>query len=84
MRAVIKQQALKAIQQEHHPVKVFVAPTIKFMEWRVAIQTDAHDYVGKAYGRNVVFSDKVERQTLSTKAFSIYGKSKVIKIYVLF
>lgn len=66
MRAVIKQQALKAIQQEHHPVKVFVAPTIKFMEWRVAIQTDAHDYVGKAYGRNVVFSDKVERQTLST------------------
>ncbi len=31
MRAVIKQQALKAIQQEHHPVKVFVAPTIKFM-----------------------------------------------------
>lgn len=66
MRAVIKQQALKAIQQEHHPVKVFVAPTIKFMEWRVAIQTDAHDYVGKAYGRNVVFSDKVERQKLST------------------
>lgn len=66
MRAIIKQQALKAIQQEHHPVKVFVAPTIKFMEWRVAIQTDAHDYVGKAYGRNVVFSDKVERQTLST------------------
>ena len=42
MRAVIKQQTLKAIQQEHHPVKVFVAPTIKFMEWRVAIQTDAH------------------------------------------
>ncbi|WP_141708113.1 metal-dependent hydrolase, partial [Staphylococcus aureus] len=46
MRSVIKQQALKANQQEHHPVKVFVAPTIKFMEWRVAIQTDAHDYVG--------------------------------------
>ena len=82
MRAVIKQQALKAIQQEHHPVKVFVAPTIKFMEWRVAIQTDAHDYVGKAYGRNVVFSDKVERQNYQQTPF--YGKSKVIKIYVLF
>ena len=76
------QQALKAIQQEHHPVKVFVAPTIKFMEWRVAIQTDAHDYVGKAYGRNVVFSDKVERQNYQQTPF--YGKSKVIKIYVLF
>ncbi|WP_251352739.1 metal-dependent hydrolase, partial [Staphylococcus aureus] len=34
MRAMIKKQALKTIQKEHHPVKVFVAPTLKFMEWR--------------------------------------------------
>lgn len=68
MRSIIKQQALKTIQQEHNPVKIFVAPTMKFMEWRVAIQTDEHDYVGKAFGRNVVFSDKVKRQNLSTES----------------
>ncbi|WP_460994540.1 metal-dependent hydrolase, partial [Staphylococcus aureus] len=39
MRAVIKLQALKAIHQEHYPVTVFVAPTIKSMQWRVAIPT---------------------------------------------
>lgn len=66
MRAIIKKQALKTIQQEHHPVKIFVAPTMKFMEWRVAIQTDEYDYVGLARGRNVNFSDKVKRQGLTT------------------
>ena len=32
---------------------------------RVAIQTEEHDYVGRAFGRNVVFSDKVKRQKFS-------------------
>ena len=54
MQAIIKQQALKQIKQEHNPVKVFVAPTMRFMEWRVAIQTENHDYVGRSYGRNIV------------------------------
>lgn len=39
MQSIIKSQALKHIHDEHHPVKIFVAPTMKFMEWRVAIQT---------------------------------------------
>ncbi|MCJ1656032.1 metal-dependent hydrolase [Staphylococcus sp. NRL 16/872] len=65
MQAIIRKQALKQIQQQHHPVKIFVAPTMKFMEWRVAIQTEEHDYVGRAYGRNVTFTDKVKRQKFS-------------------
>src|SRR5699024_7089259 len=32
MQAIIKQQSLKQIKQEHNPVKVFVAPTMRFME----------------------------------------------------
>ena len=62
MQALIKEQALRQIQNEHKPVKIFVAPTIRFMEWRVAIQTEAHDYVGRSFGKNVVFSDKTKRQ----------------------
>ncbi|MBM0867015.1 inner membrane protein [Staphylococcus auricularis] len=62
MQAFIKRKAVKLIQAEQHPVKVFVAPTMKFMEWRVGIQTENYDYVGRSYGGNIVFSDKVERQ----------------------
>ena len=66
MQSIIKSQALKLIHDEHHPVKIFVAPTMKFMEWRVAIQTESYDYVGRAYGRNITFSDKVKRQQFSS------------------
>lgn len=65
MQSFLRKQALKQIKQEHNPVKVFVIPTLKFMEWRIAIQTDEHDYVGRSFGRNIVFSDKVKRQHLS-------------------
>ncbi|MCH4446807.1 metal-dependent hydrolase [Staphylococcus haemolyticus] len=65
MQSIIKKQALSQIKAQHNPVKIFVAPTMKFMEWRVAIQTEEHDYVGRAFGRNVVFSDKVKRQKFS-------------------
>ncbi|EPP69414.1 metal-dependent hydrolase, partial [Staphylococcus epidermidis Scl22] len=44
MQAAIRKQALQKIEQSHTPVKVFVAPTMKFHVWRVAIQTDKHDY----------------------------------------
>src|SRR5699024_6312252 len=62
LQDAIKKQALKQIQQEHNPVKIFVAPTIRFMEWRIAIQTEKHDYVGRSYGRNVSFNDVFKRQ----------------------
>lgn len=65
MQSIIKSLALKQIHEEHHPVKIFVAPTMKFMEWRVAIQTENYDYVGRAYGRSITFSDKVKRQQFS-------------------
>ena len=62
MRAIIKKQALRTIKLSHQPVKIFIAPTMRFMEWRIAVQTVTHDYVGRSYGRNIVISDKVERQ----------------------
>lgn len=65
MQSIIRRQALRQIRADDNPVKIFVAPTIKFSEWRVAIQTETHDYVGRAFGRNVVFSDKVTRQNFT-------------------
>ena len=85
MQAIIKQQALKQIKQEHNPVKVFVAPTIRFMEWRVAIQTENHDYVGRSYGRNIVFSDKSERHSFpSNDLMQFVEDDKNIKTFLNF
>lgn len=85
MQAMLKRQALKAIQEEHNPVKVFVAPTMKFMEWRIAIQTDQYDYVGRSYGRNIVFSDKTKRESLPSSDFMKYVKDDVnIKTFLNF
>lgn len=63
-QATIRKRVLRMVssQDNAHLVKVFVAPTMKFMEWRVAVQTQTHDYVGRSYGTNVVFADKVKRQ----------------------
>lgn len=85
MQAIIKQQALRQIKQEHNPVKVFVAPTIRFMQWRVAVQTEMHDYVGRSYGRNIVFSDKSKRQSFPSDDLMQYVKDdKNIKTFLNF
>jgi len=79
MQSIITEQALNQIRSKQHPVKIFVIPTLKFFEWRVAIQTETHDYVGRAYGRNVVFSDKVERQQFKpgTLLWQIKGNPEI-------
>lgn len=84
MQAIIKQQALRQIKQEHNPVKVFVAPTIRFMQWRVAVQTEMHDYVGRSYGRNIVFSDKSKRQSFPSDDLMQYVKTiKILKHFLI-
>ncbi|RIO12275.1 metal-dependent hydrolase [Mammaliicoccus sciuri] len=74
LQKAIKDQALKQIQQEDNPVKIFVAPTIRFMEWRIAIQTETHDYVGRSYGRNVAFNDVFKRQAFPNDHIMAYAK----------
>lgn len=74
LQKTIKVQALKQIQEEHNPVKIFVAPTIRFFEWRIAIQTETHDYVGRSYGRNIIFSDVFKRQAFPNDYIMEYAK----------
>ena len=44
--------------------EIIVAPTIKFLQWRVAAISKTHHYVGRAYGRSITIYDKFERNPL--------------------
>lgn len=44
--------------------KIIVAPTMKFLQWRVAAISKTHHYVGRAYGRSITIYDKFERNPL--------------------
>lgn len=57
----IKRAAIKLIPKDESIIKTFVAPTIRFFEWRVAIQTNTHDYIGRSYKRSVNFNDRFKR-----------------------
>lgn len=74
MQSWLKKQALNQVEHLGTPTKVFVAPTIRFFQWRIAIQTEKHDYVGRSYGRNIVFSDKVERQPYPSDVVMKYAQ----------
>lgn len=55
------------------------------MQWRVAVQTEMHDYVGRSYGRNIVFSDKSKRQSFPSDDLMQYVKDdKNIKTFLNF
>ncbi|EGQ3143365.1 metal-dependent hydrolase [Staphylococcus pseudintermedius] len=85
MRSWLKKQALNQVEHLGTPIKVFVAPTLRFMQWRIAIQTEKHDYVGRSYGRNIMFSDKVERQPFPSNAIMKYAQyDKNVKAFLNF
>lgn len=44
--------------------EIIVAPTMKFLQWRVAAISKTHHYVGRAYGRSITIYDKFERKPL--------------------
>lgn len=56
----IRKRAIALINPHETIKKTFVAPTIKFFEWRVALQTDQYDYIGRSYGTTVNIIDKLQ------------------------
>lgn len=60
----IRKHALSILPQDEHIIKTFVAPTIRFFEWRVAVETDRYYYIGRSYKLNVNFSDRFKRTPL--------------------
>ncbi|KXH78833.1 metal-dependent hydrolase [Sporosarcina sp. HYO08] len=45
-------------------VEIFIAPTIRFFQWRVAASSETCHYVGRAYGRSVNIYDRFEREPM--------------------
>lgn len=70
----IKRAALQLIPKDETIIKTFVAPTIRFYEWRVAIQTNTHDYIGRSYKRSVNFSDRFERIPFPDDIYMMFAK----------
>ncbi|TDM13925.1 metal-dependent hydrolase [Macrococcus bovicus] len=60
----IRKHALSILPQDERIIKTFVAPTIRFFEWRVAVETDRYYYIGRSYKLNVHFSDRFKRTPL--------------------
>ncbi|AYC30231.1 metal-dependent hydrolase [Paenisporosarcina cavernae] len=44
--------------------EIIVAPTMTFFQWRLAVLTPTHHYVGRAYGRSITIYDKFERKEI--------------------
>ncbi|MDM5335151.1 metal-dependent hydrolase [Ureibacillus composti] len=57
LQAAVKKAVHHAIQDEDY---VIVAPTMRFLYWRVAAASKTHYYVGRAYGRTINIYDKFE------------------------
>ncbi len=45
-------------------VDVYVAPTMRFFQWRIAASTKKDHYVGRAYGRSISIYDRFDRKPL--------------------
>ncbi|KAA1037669.1 metal-dependent hydrolase [Macrococcus equipercicus] len=74
LQQMIKKRAMKLIATHETVQKVFVAPTAQFYEWRVGIQTDKFDYIGRSYGTTVNFSDKFKREPYPSDEVMIHAK----------
>ena len=44
--------------------EIYIAPTMRFFQWRIAASTEKDHYVGRAYGRSVNIYDRFDRKPL--------------------
>lgn len=64
---------------------VFIAPTMRFFQWRVAASTANCHYVGRAYGRSVNIYDRFERKPMPlTPEVEAAMKDKNIEAFTSF
>lgn len=74
LQQMIKKNVLLRIPKDETVIKAFVAPTIRFFEWRIAVQTDKYDYIGRSYKGSVHFSDKFARKKLPDNVVMQHAK----------
>ncbi|AQQ52495.1 metal-dependent hydrolase [Planococcus lenghuensis] len=44
--------------------EIIVAPTLRFLQWRIAAVSKNHYYVGRAYGRSITLYDKFHKKPI--------------------
>ncbi|MCG7336811.1 metal-dependent hydrolase [Sporosarcina sp. ACRSM] len=67
LRFIIKAAVKKAV---HFTIpdatEIIIAPTMRFLQWRIAASSENCHYVGRAYGRSVNIYDRFEREPMPT------------------
>lgn len=65
LRFAVKAAVKKAVHKTvPGAVDIFIAPTMKFFQWRIAASTETHHYVGRAYGRTINIYDRFNREPM--------------------
>ncbi len=66
-RFALKRAILNAVRSTlPDATDIFIAPTMRFFQWRVAASSPTKYYVGRAYGRSVNIYDEFDRAPLPT------------------
>lgn len=81
----IRKRLIQLIPADEDIIKTFVAPTIRFFEWRVGVETNRHYYIGRSYGRNISFSDKFKYDPYPSEKLMEYAqKDPNLKAFLSF
>ncbi|MHA6260283.1 metal-dependent hydrolase [Sporosarcina sp. CAU 1771] len=82
IKAAVKQAVYNTVPNAE---EIYIAPTIRFFQWRIAASTKECHYVGRAYGRSVNIYDRFERNSMPiTPAVEVAMKDKNMEAFTSF
>jgi len=86
LRFAVKSAVKKAVcNTVPDATDIFIAPTMRFFEWRVAASNDQCHYVGRAYKRSVNIYDRFKREPLPDSPYiKVALEDPNIKAFVSF
>ncbi|MFD1708287.1 metal-dependent hydrolase [Siminovitchia sediminis] len=82
MQKMVKSAVLKTIPDAE---RIIIASTMYFNQWRIAVTTKDHFYVGRAYRRSVTIFDKFKRDSVpDNDIFRAAQKDKNVSAFLSF
>ncbi|MBB4825364.1 inner membrane protein [Sporosarcina luteola] len=86
LRFAVKAAVKKAVcHTVPNATDIFIAPTMRFFQWRVAASNEKYHYVGRAYKRSVNIYDRFEREPLPDSPYiEAAMEDRNIKAFVSF
>jgi len=65
LRFALKSAVKKAVAHTiPDATEIIIAPTIRFLQWRVAASSETNHYVGRAYGRSITIYDRFKKEPI--------------------